>query len=498
MSNFAKRRIWKYFLVLRPEEKLKFDAWLGLELQDRQLSVQRLWQNLLCLDETEISLSSEGKFCIEQKLWSNIYPGEDFDDSRFRKLSEQLIRHLEEFLAIEGFRKDRTSKDLYLLRELGLRNSFQLFQTIYRKVKSRLNRRVIRNEQFFRDHTLFDREFLKYKAKIGSQVKFGLSDFFQSFDKWRLIEQANMLIYQLFKPEEAPSPVVKANYFFEQLKSHEEYSQEPLLHIYTLLFELLTGKSEEFQTYLNLLNSYTYQFDRETLQFIYVFSTNYIVRKANSTRETKYYEQYADLMHWGLTQKLLFINGMLPSRSYKNLISTQVILAKKLEGNLKLKRINKAEEYLESLKDYLPEKEREDAYRFNKALYYFTIGKYDKVEASLGKTAFSNINPGLAVQGRLYGLMARYEMEEYTYLATAIKSLKRYVQIHTKKDLNIGSYNLLLKHLRFFNRLVQAYTVEDYAKLRKAVEKEPKIYEKNWLIEKIDAKLPSSRLLNTN
>lgn len=494
MSNFAKRRIWKYFLVLNPAEKLKFDAWLGLELQDRQISVQRLWQNLLCLDETEISLSSEGKFCIEKKLWTKIHPNEDFDDSRFRKLSEQLIRHIEEFLAIEGFRKDRTSKDLHLLRELGLRNSFQLFQTIYRKVKSRLNRRVIRDEKFFRDHTLFDREFQKNKAKIGSQVKFELSDFFQSFDKWRLTEEASTLIVYQMRPKEAPIPVVPADYFFDRLKNHPVYAQEPILHTYTLLFDLLTGKSEDFPTYFNYLKSYTNNINRDTLQSLYAISTNYIVGKANKTRENIYYEQYADLMQWSLENQLLFINNLLPTTTYKNLISINLILAKKNEGKKKELRIEQAKHYLDSLKKFLPAKEQEDAYSLNKAIYYFTIGEYDKVEASLGGRAYSN--SGFAVQGRLYSLMARYELKEYTYLPTAIRSLKKYIQAHTKKDLSSKVFNFYLDHLRFFNRLVNAYTVEDYSKLKKAIEKTPRVFEKNWLYEKIEENTPNSKLLN--
>ncbi|MDW3649547.1 MAG: hypothetical protein R8P61_20925 [Bacteroidia bacterium] len=496
MSNFAKRRIWKYFLVLNPAEKLKFDAWLGLELQDRQISVQRLWQNLLCLDKAEISLSSEGKYSIEKKLWYKIYPGEDFDDSRFRKLSEQLIRQIEEFLAIEGFRKDRTSKDLHLLRELGLRNSFQLFQTIYRKVKSRLNRRIIRDEKFFRDHTLFDREFQKNKAKIGSQVKFELSDFFQSFDKWRLTEQANMMIFQLFQPASAPTPVVPADYFFNQLKKHPKYAQEPLLHIYTLLFELLTGKSDNFPIYFNSLKSYAQKINSETLRFLYVAASNHTARKASRTRERIYYEQYAQLIEWGLQKELILINGVLPSGAYKNIISTNLILAKKMDGTERNEQIIKAKHYLEDLKFYLPRKDQEDAYRFNKAFYFFTIGQFEKVEGSLGGQAY--FNPGFNAQGRLLALMARYEMKEFTYLPTAIRSLKRYIQVHMKKDLPSGVYNSFMLHLRFFNRLVNAYTFEDYLKLKKAVEKTPRIFEKNWLIEKIDERLPSSKLLSTN
>ncbi|MEL6257241.1 MAG: hypothetical protein AAFR87_34925 [Bacteroidota bacterium] len=484
MSNFAKRRIWKYFLVLRPEEKLKFSAWLGLELQDRQLSVQRLWQNLLCLDETEISLSSEGKFCIEKRLWNKIYPDEDFNDSRFRKLSEQLIRHIEEFLAIEGFRKDRTSKDLHLLRELGLRNSFQLIQTIYRKVKARLNRRVIRDENFFRDHTLFDREFQKNMAKIDYQVKFELSDFFQSFDKWRLTEEASNLIVHQIWPKEAPIPVVPADYFFDRLKNHPVYAQEPILHTYTLLFDLLTGKSEDFPTYFTFLKSYTNKINRETLKSLYAISTNYLVRKANKTRENIFYEQYADFLQWSLENELLYLNKILPVNSYKNLISINLILAKKTEGTTRQKRINLAKHYLESLKIRLPLNVREDAYSLNKAIYYFTIGEYNKVEASMGGRYYSN--SGFIVQGRLYGLMARYELQEYTYLPTAIRSLKKYIIANTKKDLSSNHFKVYLDHLRFFNRLVNAYTTEDFTKLRKAIEKTPRVFEKNWLFEKID------------
>lgn len=495
MSNFTKRRVWKYILILRPEDKTKFSAWLKLELQDRQVSIQRLWQNLRCLDEAEIGRLSERQFAVESMIWNHIFPQEPFEEVRFRKLSEQLIRHIEEFLAIESFRKDRGAKDLHLLREIGTRNSFQLFQTIYRKVKSRLNRKTIRDEQFYKDHTLFDREFQNVSLKYENQAKFNLSDFFQSFDKWRLIEQANTLIFQLYVPKQAPKPVIPKTQFFESLKNHSDYSEEPLLRIYTLLFELLIGKSDDFPTYFELLQSYKHNINSETLQFLYANATNY-VRKASQSREKIHYEQYAALMKWGLQNELLIINGVLPSGSYKNVIAIHLILAKMSEGNEKQGRILQAKKYMEDLKQYLPEKDREDAYRFNKAIYYFTIGEYDKVEASLGGRAYSNT--AFAVQGRLYGLMARYEMKEFTYLPTAIRSLKRYIQIHSKKELASGVYKLYLQHLRFYNRLVIAYTAEDYGKLKKAIDKTPKVFEKNWLLEKIEEKLPQSKLLTSN
>lgn len=496
MSNFAKRRIWKYILILNSEDKSKFSAWLKLELQDRQVSVQRLWQNLQCLDEAEMGRLSEQQFGVESKIWSQVFPDDCFSEVRFRKLSELLIRHIEEFLAIESFRKDKGAKDLYLLREIGTRKSFQLFQTIYRKVKSRLNRKTIRDEQFFKDHTLIDREFQNVSAKLSPRAKFDLEDFFQSFDKWRLIEQANMLIFQRYVPKKLANPLVPAADFFESLKDHNIYSKEPLLHIYTLLFELLDGKSEDIPTYFSFLKSYRHKFSGYTLLFLYTSATNYIIDKASKTREKFYYERYADFMEWGLKIKLLMANGILASGTYKNIISINLILAKKSQGEEKQSRILLAKKYMENLKQYLSEKDKEDVYRFNKAIYYFTIGEFDKVEASLGGRAYSNV--AFAVQGRLYGLMARYEMKEFTYLPTAIRSLKRYIQIHTKKDLPIGIYNVFLQHLRFFNRLVQAYTIEDYSKLKKAIEKIPQVYEKNWLLEKIEENMPNSKLLTTD
>lgn len=493
MSNFTKRRVWKYFLVLSSEEQTKFSAWLSFELADKQVFVQRLWQNLLCLDKTgEFSISEHQ---IETKLWDAIFPDHPYDEGKFRKLCEQLIRHIEEFLAIEGFRKDRSAKDLYLLRELGLRDSFQLFQIIYRKVKARLNRRNIRDSQFFRDHTLFDQEFQKNRLKIGSHAKFDVVDFCKSFDKWRLIEQASLLIFRELDPsfQLAPDPVPPPEYFFEQLKNHPEYSQEPLLRVYTLLFELITNKSEDFHTYFNFLKSYTNKINLGTLKSLYGISGNYLILKANKTREKIFYEQYADLLQWSFENELLFIDGFLPTFNYKNLISINLILAKKSSESVREKRINLAKHYLETLKDYLPLNVREDAYSLNKAIYYFTIGEYNKVEASMGGRTY--LSSGFAVQGRLYGLMARYELEEYTYLPTAIKSLKKYILAHTKKDLPFNEFKAYLDHLRFFNRLVIAYTTEDYNKLRKAIEKTPKVFEKNWLFEKIDDKTPNSKLL---
>ncbi|MEM6800548.1 MAG: hypothetical protein AAF696_04040, partial [Bacteroidota bacterium] len=78
MLNFTKRRVWKYYLVLSPEEQTKFSAWLSFELADKQVFVQRLWQNLQCLDTTEEFSISEQQFEVETKLWNAIFPNDPY------------------------------------------------------------------------------------------------------------------------------------------------------------------------------------------------------------------------------------------------------------------------------------------------------------------------------------------------------------------------------------------------------------------------------------
>ena len=92
---------------------------------------------------------------------------------------------------------------------------------------------------------------------------------------------------------------------------------------------------------------------------------NYAIRRQNSG-ELKYTKEAILLYRWGFDKRVLFENGVLSSYSYKNT----------LQLALKIEDFDWAEKFINDFKPFLPEKDRENLYKYNLAIFHFRKNDY--------------------------------------------------------------------------------------------------------------------------
>jgi hypothetical protein len=63
----------------------------------------------------------------KEAFFKKHYPGETFDEQKFRYLQSDLTKLLEEFIAYTEYRKDRFQQQLYLTQSLQRRNVTKFF-----------------------------------------------------------------------------------------------------------------------------------------------------------------------------------------------------------------------------------------------------------------------------------------------------------------------------------------------------------------------------------
>ncbi len=100
----------------------------------------------------------------KEKLYSNMYPGEEYKDHIIRNLSSVLMKHAEQYLIIKNLYKQPENMSINLLSELVERNASNLSELEIKRLEKLLSEKNNLNEQFYKNS--FDLESLKIMLNI--------------------------------------------------------------------------------------------------------------------------------------------------------------------------------------------------------------------------------------------------------------------------------------------------------------------------------------------
>ena len=107
------------------------------------------------------------------------------------------------------------------------------------------------------------------------------------------------------------------------------------------------------------------RFPIKELLEIYSYLLNYCIRSINKG-QLEFYQETLDLYQILLKEKIIFKNNYLIQWHYKNIITVGV----------RLKAFEWTENFIHQYKKYLPPHERENAYAYNLAVFYYSTQQY--------------------------------------------------------------------------------------------------------------------------
>ncbi|MEL6674377.1 MAG: hypothetical protein AAFR61_19370 [Bacteroidota bacterium] len=426
--------------------------------------------------------TSGKKSPIELRIWEALYPDKPFNDMQFRRLCEQLVKWLEEYLAIQAFRKDQDTKDLFLLKKMSTGPLQPFFLTTLHKIKNRLDRQPTRDRHYFRKQFQLEGEHQQYLRWYTHDLPENPYQHLQySLDQWWILEKLRMGIMNLTlparqKPEEFPlAPII------ESLEETKMAEANPLIKMYLAIHYLYAGKPIDVEEIISLIKYNSQLLSKDNLMTAYQVVLNHLAVRANQTRERFYYQKLHEMYSWAIDRELVFMGEYLPAAYYKNIITLSLLLANTEVPEERTHYLQVGYNYLHHLRHFLPPQDQEDEFYFNLAYYYFAAGDFAKVESSLGGRPFKNLQ--YAIQGRILGMRARYEMRDFYHLASSIRSLMVYIRKHLPEG---NLYRApFLNMLRFFRRLVESQTADELSKLERAIISSQKVVEKAWLLQKV-------------
>ena len=428
---------------------------------------------------------------MKEKAYAAVYPKQKFDVDRLYYPMSALTQIILKYLTINELEQQTPQYHRLLNRALRKRGAEKIYEKTLEDSKTYLNEQPLRNGQFHLDSfMLILGEEFDSKQLLHRDADFGLQDIANNFHFYAISEVLrlgiSLLSHQLVAKKEYNQPLLAA-----ALSIAEQHLDVPAIATQYFAFQTLSAANQitnarpSDQTTENAADTEGYLFQKlkkeitnnkklfpETeLRDLILVAINYCIRQQNRG-ELAYIEDALDLFQLGLNEGVLLESGVLSPYTYKNVL----MLA------LKIDKYEWAEQFLVDYKKNLPEKERENLYKYNCAIFSFKKKDFSNVIKLLQETNLKEVLFNLHV--RLMLMQIYYDLNEFNVLDSYIESSKIY--LHRQNDIGYHkeSYTNFFRTLeKFLKSDLRATAVKD--KLRQEVTETQMIVGRDWLQEKL-------------
>ncbi len=356
-----------------------------------------------------------------------LFPGEAFDDKKWRYLLSDLAGALEEFLAWSAFRQDSFARDLALLRSYQERKLDKYFQAALQQLDKRLEEHPYRDAHYF--NTVFRREELLFQFESSRKSHQTSTNLQQVVDSLDVLFLANKLRYSCEIINN--KGVVNVDYHLFLLDEIRDYLRDrnleryPVIAIYHQILLTLQdpGEVAHYRKLLMLLEENRQLFSPAEVFDMYIYAKNYCIIKINKgnvefTREL--FEFYKTILNAGI----LLREGRMTQWDFKNMVSLA----------LRLSEYDWTERFMDEYRQAIDPAERNNVWSFNRANLEFHRGRYDLTLKLLQKVEFNDLYYHLDAKALM--LKTYYETQEWDSLQSLLDAFKVYL----KRNRAISAY----------------------------------------------------------
>ncbi|MCI4666969.1 MAG: hypothetical protein MRZ79_02330 [Bacteroidia bacterium] len=477
----VKRKIWRLWNILSLNERNHFIRFLRSELEGKHGYLQNLAETLPRESDSELT---------DMEVWTALYPDIPYDDGRLRKLCGDLTSWLEDYLAIQGFRKNNGLKSLVLLRELADRQAGEEFVKAFNKAEKRWERDfsiVNLTDQYYRKFQLeIEKQNFVAKNRLNPAILKGFSkqayiqenenllEVTKAFTDYWTIQSFILGVDRSISTYKQTDPRI---IFFKEglnLLQERSFSGESFqIQLFQQILFPAERSLEAFETNFSLLRDNSDKFSMEDLQIATSIIVNFLSIQLRKTGDKKVVSLLLEILIWGISEGPLLNNGILRAFNYNNFINLC----------LRARKFDMAKRYLEELKPLLSINEREEAYAMAMAGYLTAMDKPGELIRFLIGRSFSN--PRYDVDARIRIIQANYEIDpmDDIWLLAQISNIQKLIR--NRKGLLPLIKKQRLTFLRYFKLLVQSNSVSKKEKVRLQILETQPFPNKTWLLDKL-------------
>jgi hypothetical protein len=426
---------------------------------------------------------------MKEKAFAVIYNKQKFDVDRFYYPMSLLTQVILKYLAMNELEQEIPQYDRLLNRALRKRGAEKMYEKSIADAKTYLEQQPLRNAKYHLDSFILRFEEFDAEQRLHRDGNFELQKITDDFNFFCIAEMLRLayalLSHQLVAKIEYKQPLLDSiltiadkhldipavamqYYAFKTLSESSKLTQ-------TLSTELLEKRGDSeglfFQKLKSEITLNQKLFSEAELRDLLKVAINYCIRRQNRG-ELTYINEALELYRFGFDNSILTENGIVEPYDYKNVL----MLA------LKINNYDWAEQFLTDYKRFLPEKERENLYKYNYAIYSFRKKDYTKAIQLLQEVNLKEVLFNLDARRMLARIY--YDLNEFSALDSYIESSKIY--LHRQNDIGYHkeSYTNYFRTIeKILKSDLRSSAVKD--RLRQEVTDTQMIVERDWLLSKL-------------
>lgn len=413
----------------------------------------------------------------KERVWYQIIKDEPYVDVKMRRLSSDLYKMANSFLAYKAFKEQPRDELLFQLKALNNPDLQKAYDSTLKQLHTLQQKIPLRDTDFYYYQHLIEENLYKYrvysKDTLVATLKktdFALDCFYYSKKLHNLCDA----ISQSF----SFSDQVLLNYQTNLLIYLEEngYTEVPSIKAYYLILKMLTESEGEpyffkLKEFIHLQDAY---FSKKELNTIFTHLQNYcILKKMNIGKHEFQYELFS-LYKIALKKEILFDQGTPNASHYKNIITIGLIV----------EEYEWVEDFIQKYTIRLPKNHRKNALTYNLSKVFFYKKEYNKVIQLLQEVEYKQHVYALGSKDIL--LRTYYELGEFIALDSLINSFRIYIR--RNKLISKEVKQQYLNMLRFVKKLSNIVKGDQKAidKIRVQIDKCKALAVKKWIVEKVE------------
>lgn len=416
-----------------------------------------------------------------QSLWRTAMGDLPYNNQKFLKLSSDLTRLLEDFLAQKEFDQQHSLKIQLTIEGARKRSLDNLYNGIISEIDRLGKKEINQSSEYYRyqiEKNLFslktENEKKSEKFEITSELN--ISNISNHLDIFYVAEKLRHYCTLLSWKKMYQLDISMAHMDqIRQLVNQISFQEIPTIQIYNTI--RLTYEEEDnvehYYTLKNLITKHIHQFPQEEQKEIYATAISYCINKVNKN-VSEFQKENFEVYKEALKTDVLFLQNQMSPTTYRNIVHIA----------LRVNEYSWTENFIHDYAPYVDEKYRNNAVEFSLARLEFYRGNFDKVLRHLHRVSYDDVWYNLNVKSIM--ILAYYELDEYDALESLLQSFRMYIK--REKSLSTDRKNHYLNLIRFTATLMKlsGRDQEKLKKLKEEVSAAKGVVSKPWLMEKID------------
>ncbi len=478
------RYLWHLLTSLSPDEVPRFQRWLRYDLGDRQQPCQQLYAALM--PYLPPKPEENPPVPAEPDIWATLFPGQPYQDRRFRHLAEELCRACERFIA----HQQAEAPDRYprlLLAGLAGRVEPKWFHRLWQRHFEPQGQALMAENEGLQ--AAFEAALLRQDYLVGQNVsprspefKDALQTTQQALDRWYLYQKAKLTL------SEAQIGLSDPAAYARQLDTLLD--QLPLSHMpiwmghFRRIAKFLQGERAVMADVTDLLQESRRQMPPDLQKALFLFGYNFLARRYNQTAKKEHGEALLALYSLGIEHGYLLEAGYLSLDALKN----YVVLS------LQLRPVPETREKLQTFLPLVVAHRQAEAQAFNQALCDFAAEDYPL--AIRGFQTFSFKQTEYQLMAALKTLHAYYHLSaapallspaEYASLRNQLQKQERQLRLLNTPEIPEHVKARYQNHLRLFRKLMRNPSGEKLTALKERIQHEKNLSGRDWLLRQVES-----------